>query len=221
MVYLDVLQKPQQQILKLLQEPRFSVLWQDFYLAGDTGFALQLGHRISIDFDFFTYAESLSNSSVTRIKELFNPDAIIVNTAEQFSFIKNEVNITFLAYPFKLQTHVAKDLPFKLATIHNIVATKAYAIGRRAKWKDYVDVFVYIKLFGLERLQEHATKIFGDLFSEKLFIEQLCYFEDIDFSEEIVWNENAPEEIKKHVWQKKTPPPQEEIQRFLCSLKMV
>jgi len=221
MVYLDVLQKTQQQILKLLQESRFSVLWQDFYLAGGTGFALQLGHRISIDFDFFTYAESLPGRFALKIKNLFKPDSIIVNTAEQFSFIKDEVNITFLAYPFKLQTHVIKDLPFKLATIHNIVATKAYAIGRRAKWKDYVDVFVYLKLFGLEQLQEHATKIFRDLFSEKLFIEQLCYFEDIDFSEEIVWNENAPEEIKKHVWQKKTPPTQEEIQRFLCSLKMV
>ena len=221
MAYLEILQKPQQKILKLLQEPRFSVLWQDFYLAGGTGFALQLGHRISIDFDFFTYAESLPGRFALKIKKLLEPNAVVVNTAEQFSFIKDKVNITFLAYPFKLQTNVIQDLPIKLATIHSIAAAKAYTIGRRAKWKDYVDVFVYIKLFGLEQLQEHATKIFGDLFSEKLFVEQLCYFEDIDFSEEIVWNGNAPEEIKKHVWQKETPPTEKEIQRFLCSLKMI
>ena len=221
MTYLEILQKPQQQILKLLQNPQLDALWQDFYLAGDTGFALQIGHRISIDFDFFTYAENLPGRFALKIKKLFKPDVIVVNTAEQFSFVKNKVNITFLAYPFKLQSHIVQDLPFKLATIHSIAAAKAYAIGRRAKWKDYVDIYVYIKLFGLQKLLDITNTIFQDLFSEKLFLEQLCYFEDIDFSEEIVWNENAPKEIKKHVWQKKTPPTQEEIQRFLCSLKMV
>ena len=40
MAYLEILQKPQQKILKLLQEPPFRKLLQDFYLAGGTGFAL-------------------------------------------------------------------------------------------------------------------------------------------------------------------------------------
>lgn len=34
---------------------------------------------------------------------------------------------------------------------------------------------------------ERASEIFGELFSEKMFRVQLCYFDDIDYTEEVDW----------------------------------
>ena len=63
---------------------------------------------------------------------------------------------------------------------------KAYALGKRAKWKDYVDMyFIFRDHFSLEQVINHTQSIFGTLFNPKLFRQQLAYFEDINYSEAI------------------------------------
>ena len=67
-------------------------------------------------------------------------------------------------------------------------AMKAYALGRRSKWKDYIDLFFLLRdHFTIGDICTEATRIFGELFSEKMFRSQLCYFEDIDYTEAIDW----------------------------------
>jgi hypothetical protein len=75
---------------------------------------------------------------------------------------------------------------------------KAYALGRRSKWKDYVDLyFLLTEYFTLQEISSCATEIFGDLFSEKLFRSQLCYFDDIDYTEAVDFIiSNPPDENK-------------------------
>ena len=63
---------------------------------------------------------------------------------------------------------------------------KAYALGRRSKWKDYVDLYFLLKdHFTIEEITECATRLFSGLYSEKMFRAQLCYFEDVDYTEEV------------------------------------
>ena len=63
---------------------------------------------------------------------------------------------------------------------------KAYALGRRSKWKDYVDLFFLItEHYSIKQISARAIEIFGDLFSEKLFRSQLCYFDDVDYTEQV------------------------------------
>jgi negative regulator of genetic competence, sporulation and motility len=64
-------------------------------------------------------------------------------------------------------------------------AMKAYALGRRAKWKDYVDLYFIIKHYSIKELIRTAKKIFVNEFNEKLFREELSYFKDIHYSEKI------------------------------------
>jgi hypothetical protein len=66
-----------------------------------------------------------------------------------------------------------------------IAAMKAFALGRRAKWKDYVDLFFIFKTYTLKQVVGKASAIFGSEFDEKLFREQLTYFEDLNYSESI------------------------------------
>ncbi len=68
----------------------------------------------------------------------------------------------------------------------DLAAMKAYALGRRSKWKDYVDMYYLLKdYFTISQISDHASHIFGELYSEKLFRAQLCYFDDIDYSEPV------------------------------------
>ena len=78
-------------------------------------------------------------------------------------------------------------------------------VGRRSKWKDYVDLyFLLTQHFQVSEVTEKAIAIFGDLFSEKLFRAQLSYFADIDYTEEVEYLVAAPpsnEEIKAKLTQ--------------------
>jgi len=82
----------------------------------------------------------------------------------------------------------------------DLAAMKTYALGGRAKWKDYVDLYFILKdQHDLRELSARATEICGTYFNEKLFREQLCFFDDIDYSEKVEYmgDEINEEEIKE------------------------
>ena len=62
---------------------------------------------------------------------------------------------------------------------------KSFALGRRAKWKDYVDLYFIFQKHSFQELMDKTNSIFKTEFNEKLFRIQLAYFEDIDYSEKI------------------------------------
>ena len=65
---------------------------------------------------------------------------------------------------------------------------KAYALGQRAKWKDYVDLYFIMRdRHGIGEIVKRAKKLFGTEFNEKMFRAQLAYFKDIDYSEELIY----------------------------------
>jgi hypothetical protein len=87
----------------------------------------------------------------------------------------------------------------------NLAAMKAYALGRRTKWKDYVDLYLILKNHHtFEEISDKAEEIFKGLFSPKLFKNQLCFFSDINYSEEVTYCID--------------PIPDEEIKAFLLNL---
>jgi len=68
--------------------------------------------------------------------------------------------------------------------LSTLAAMKAFALGRRSKWKDYVDLYFLIKdVFTIDEIIHKAEMIYGQEFSGKLFIAQLAYHNDIDYSE--------------------------------------
>jgi len=68
----------------------------------------------------------------------------------------------------------------------SLAAMKAYALGRRAKWKDYVDLYFILRdNYSIQEISAEAEKVFGPLFSEKLFRQQLAFHKDIDYSEPV------------------------------------
>lgn len=72
---------------------------------------------------------------------------------------------------------------------------KVYALGGRAKWKDYVDLYFILKEYlSFKEISEKAKEIYKGFYNEKLFKEQLSWFKDIDYSETVTFIREKPEE---------------------------
>ena len=70
--------------------------FEGFYLVGGTALSLQIGHRLSVDFDMFS-TEQLSGRLLERVKKVFAPAAIIVTyrAPDQLSLTINDIKATF------------------------------------------------------------------------------------------------------------------------------
>lgn len=77
---------------------------------------------------------------------------------------------------------------------------KAFALGRRAKWKDYVDLYYLAKDYhSLTKIMKRTNQLFGEEFSEKMFRGQISYFDDLDYSEEVIYlGDPVPQETIKN-----------------------
>ncbi len=134
--YPVVLEDGQKKLLPLVG--RF---FADFYLAGGTAIALQLGHRRSIDFDLFT-PRAISQPKIRKIIIKNNHiDRVIIDEKDEYTLIVDGIKLTFLHYPFNIKPSKKFDGYIQLPDLSTLAAMKAYALGRRAKWKDYVDLY--------------------------------------------------------------------------------
>lgn len=158
---------------------------KDFGLVGGTAIALHLGHRHSIDFDLFTDEPLRNQSILNKILKNFKIDLLVVNKLDELTLIIKGVKLTFFRYPYVIN-YEEKLGKIKIPDLLTLSAMKAYALGRRAKWKDYVDLYFITKDYhSIAQICARAKKIFGAEFNEKIFREQLSYFKDIDYSETV------------------------------------
>lgn len=196
-MYKEVLNADQVELLPLLKEFK-----REFYLVGGTAIALQIGHRRSIDFDLFKFSPLKHKAIVTKISNYKFQSSITRRVTEQLNITINNVKFTFYQYPFNIPANMVFEGNIKMPDLIHLAAMKAYALGRRSKWKDYVDLYFFIKHhFTISEISAKASELFSDMFSEKLFRAQLTYFEDINYSEQIEYIGS--------------PVPEDEIKAFL------
>jgi len=180
-MYHDILSKQQQELLHFIAQFKRS-----FYLVGGTAIAIQIGHRRSIDFDLFTLKKINKSLIRQRVFKLPYQKKTLFDDVDQIHFYINQVKITFFHYPYPVEHLKMLDGVISMPSLLSLAAMKAFALGRRAKWKDYVDLYFLINsYFSVKEISTEADKIYGQLFSEKLFREQLAFHKDIDFSEEV------------------------------------
>ncbi len=192
----EILSKEQIELLEVLK-----IFSSDFGLVGGTAIALQIGHRESIDFDLFSIDEFDNNVIKRKIEKFAKIDRTIVNKKLEYTFLINSVKFTFYQYPFKIKYDKNIEGIIKMPDLITLSAMKAYALGKRVKWKDYVDLYFVMKdYYSLQEVVRKTKEIFGKEFNINMFISQLSYFEDISYVEELVYRkgfEVTDEEIKK------------------------
>jgi hypothetical protein len=180
-MHLEILNKNQAEILPFLKE--FS---RSYYLVGGTAIALHLGHRRSIDFDLFTLSKINKTKLKAGLSGLKFNQIPIFEDYDQLHLIINNVKLTFFSYPFNVSHPLKVGSILSMPTLLSLSAMKAFALGRRAKWKDYVDLYFIIKnYYSIKEISDEASLIYGSQFSEKLFRQQLAFHKDINYSEEV------------------------------------
>ncbi len=154
----------------------------DFYLVGGTALALQIGHRVSVDFDLF-YPKDLPKNLTEKVRRIFlgSKFKIFIRHAEQLSVYVDNVKIDFVRYAFPL---ILKPVIFErvpMAQVLEIAAMKAYTLSFRGTFKDYVDLYFILKegFATLKEIEDLADKKYGGDFNFRLFLEQLVYLSDI------------------------------------------
>jgi len=177
------------EILSLEQNVLFPFLkrfQRSFYLVGGTAIALHLGHRRSIDFDLFAFSELRKSRIKRTLLEIPFNQVPIFEDYDQLHLFINEVKITFFSYPYKIEHPIKIDSILTIPSLLSLAAMKAFALGRRSKWKDYVDLYFIIRdFYSIEEISVEASRIFTQQFSEKLFREQLAFHKDIDYTEPV------------------------------------
>jgi hypothetical protein len=119
--------------------------FDNFYLAGGTALALQIGHRVSIDFDLFRDGP-IDRALLSKVKRVFTdvPVHSAINNPDELTAFIGQVKMTFLSYPFPLIEPLVLVDRLPMLSVKEIAATKAYTIGRRGTYKDYVDLYFII-----------------------------------------------------------------------------
>ena len=195
----EILTKKQKELLPLVKK-----FQSDFGLAGGTAIALQIGHRESLDFDLFS-REQFDNLELRKkiTQDGYKINRVLRDQTDDYTVLIKNVQFTFFHYPFPIKFKEKFEEIIKVPDLLTLGAMKAYALGRRPKWKDYVDLYFILKdFYNLQDLAEKAKKIFKEEFNEKIFRNQLAYFEDIDYSEEVIYKkgiETGEDKIKKEL----------------------
>lgn len=190
---LQILSQSQVALLPLVKSFR-----QSFYLVGGTAIALHLGHRRSIDFDLFSPKTLQKTRLYNRIKAAANIDRVLVMNSQEMTLYVNQVKMTW--YCFKYPVKPALTWPMaRVPSLLTLGAMKLFAMGKRAKWKDYVDIYQILHHHTFTQLCDEADKLLGGEFNAKLARVQLSYYDDVNYSEQVEWLpgfETDPEDIK-------------------------
>ena len=175
MLYLETVESSTLELLKKLQ--RLPVLEQT-RLVGGTALALQLGHRKSIDLDFFgtvdCEAEYLRESiagmaSLTILKE--SPHIHI--------YIVDGIKVDIVNYKYPWLDDVVLEQGLRLASVSDIAAMKITAIIGRGTKKDFIDIAFLLHHFSLEEILHFYAAKYNDS-SVIMAMKSLAYFDDAE-----------------------------------------
>jgi len=164
----------------------------NYILYGGTAIALQLGHRISVDFDFFSDT-SLNKNDLLNSFPLLTQHPLVqpeINTINSFIELpEGVVKLQFLTGLGNRQKRIespliAKDNQLKIASLRDLFATKLNTIQQRAECKDYLDIDALIRSgLSLEEGLGCAIAVFGKQFDPATSLRALCSYRDGDLNE--------------------------------------
>lgn len=159
---------------------RDRALLQGAYLAGGTALALHVGHRRSVDLDFF-------------VSELFNEEALLQRIQEVpgFSLVTRSpqtlhaniqgTKVSFLGYRYPLLFPLALFSGVPVADPRDIACMKISAISSRGTKRDFIDLYVAACQFGLNELLGLFQRKYVQTGYNKIHIlKSMVFFDDAE-----------------------------------------
>ncbi len=158
---------------------------QDFYLAGGTGLALHLGHRFSIDLDFFSQdSQAVDFAQRAALRSLLDDPTLAITDDKDATFVVawRGVGISFFrldSYPLAHPVFLVEGI--RLASVEEIGAMKLATIINRGTRKDMVDLYFILQRVSLEALFQAATVKYARIRAFPVMaLRALSYFDDAE-----------------------------------------
>ncbi|RGZ33016.1 hypothetical protein DW992_07115 [Bacteroides stercoris] len=175
MLYLETVESSTLELLKKLQ--RLPVLEQT-RLVGGTALALQLGHRKSIDLDFFGTVDCEAEylrESIAGIASL----TILKESPHIHIYIVDGIKVDIVNYKYPWLDDVVLKQGLRLASVSDIAAMKITAIIGRGTKKDFIDIAFLLHHFSLEEILHFYAAKYNDS-SVFMAMKSLAYFDDAE-----------------------------------------
>src|SRR3989337_1123305 len=173
-LHVEVLNKNHLDILNHLRLPS-----SNFYLAGCTALALQIGHRTSIDFDFYSknHFDALKLSET--LQEEFPRLEFLFQEEDTLRVKIGETELSFFYYHYVLLDQLFKLKEIYIASIKDIAAMKIAAIVQRGTKRDFIDMYYLLESYSLGEIVNFTLEKYPG-YQEMLILRALIYFEDAE-----------------------------------------
>jgi predicted nucleotidyltransferase component of viral defense system len=181
-------------LIKLCAEPAL----QSFALAGGTALALRMGHRMSVDLDFFTAKPFATNEIADLLTETHEMIPTNINAAGLSGVIQG-VKVDFVAYRYPLLQPFETLEGIRLFGIRDNIAMKLSVLTNRGAKKDFFDAHRLIHELGLP----HLVSIYQEKYPHHdaaILLRSLLYFEDAEADfDPVSLNNTTWEDVKESI----------------------
>lgn len=136
---------------------------EQFYLAGGTALALQLGHRLSVDLDFFSQTDEILPPTRRAISEALQQKYTIDVADAGLGSLLLGIQGSFLgfySYMYPLLSPLKLLEGSRLASLTDIGLMKMDALAGRGTRKDFIDLYFIAQVIPLETLLERSREKF-------------------------------------------------------------
>lgn len=163
--------------------PRLGALAErhGFILAGGTSLALFLGHRVSIDLDFFSDQGFVPDLLAGELRSArLNPDVLQLAPGT-LSAVLSGVKVSFFQYAPAFVDPPKRYKGLAVASILDVAAMKLIAVAQRSAKRDFVDLYVTLQQVPFSAVAARAVRRYGAGLIEPVVIGKgLTWFEDAD-----------------------------------------
>lgn len=151
----------------------------NFGLGGGTNIALRLGHRLSVDLDFFTNATFDTSTIFQLITKKFPAAELLFEKNQTMMFSIHDVKVDFVLYPFPWFKPFEMEDEIRLISLYDLIPMKLQAAGNRNAKKDYWDIATLLQQFELDEMLQIFKKKFPNI-DTGYIIHSLTDFEQAD-----------------------------------------
>ena len=152
-----------------------------FNLAGGTALALRIGHRISVDLDFFG-DKNFSTEEILDLMAGEKPISIISQHKNILILNVQNVKVDFVSYQYPLIAKPIVEGVIRMLATSDIAAMKLAAIAGRGRKRDFYNLYFMLKEFSMKQMIDFYNQKFHDG-SEMMVARSLTFFDDADTDE--------------------------------------
>ena len=188
--HLEVVAPEVADIAKWLAEIK---LVRNFYLAGGTALALHLGHRKSVDLDFFS-AQAFNEDVLIAALQILPSLSVLSKSPQTIHLHLSSTKVSFIGYDYPLLFPLENLRDLAVADVRDIACMKISALASRGSRRDFVDLYLVARRYGLPHLLDLFQQKFARANYSLLHVRKaLTYFVDAE-------NEAMPDMLVPLSW---------------------